>query len=215
MATFTGWQAAILKAIKAPVTATNVKWLTAWQASEGGTAANNPLNTTQPAGGATNYNSIGVKNYPTAASGAAATAATLLNGRYPSIVAALRSGNPVDYTFSNANNQGETGNPLVKELQTWGSHGFATSVGANEIGGVSASQGAGLSTDLSQTAGPVFSGFFGGLEKWITAKAGYASLYLGLVLFSIVLLIIGLLGTLGVHPSAIARTSMKDATVAA
>lgn len=55
----------------------------------------------------------------------------------------------------------------------------------------------------------------GSLTSWVGGKAAYASLYVGLVLFAIVLALIGVLGLLGVHPSAIARTSMKDAAVAA
>src|SRR4051812_17585494 len=45
-------------------TAESVAFLEAWHRAEGGTAAFNWLNTTQGAAGATDYNSVGVKNYP-------------------------------------------------------------------------------------------------------------------------------------------------------
>lgn len=90
MATFSGWEAAVLTKVGAPVTPINVRFLDAWQREEGGDATNNPLNTTLPEPGAGNYNSVGVKNYPSATVGAAATAATLRGG-YPNIVAALKA----------------------------------------------------------------------------------------------------------------------------
>lgn len=55
----------------------------AWQRAEGGTAAFNAWNTTEPWPGATDYNAQGVKNYATASAGTAATVATLRNGYYP------------------------------------------------------------------------------------------------------------------------------------
>ena len=55
----------------------------AWQRAEGGTAKYNAWNTTEPWPGATDYNSAGVKNYPSAYAGTAATVATLRNGLYP------------------------------------------------------------------------------------------------------------------------------------
>lgn len=52
------------------------------------------------------------------------------------------------------------------------------------------------------------------LTGWVKQLAGaapYAFLYLGLVLFALVLALIGVLGVLGVHPSAIRRTSLAAA----
>lgn len=52
----------------------------AWQAqmqAEGGGAKSNPFNTTQPMPGATNYNSVGVKNYVSPEQGIEATIKTL------------------------------------------------------------------------------------------------------------------------------------------
>lgn len=87
-----GWQQQLLSRIGAPVTPANLKFLGLWARAEGGTAANNPFNTTQPAPGASSYNSVGVRNYGSPAQGIQATAETLLNGRYGTLVGALRQG---------------------------------------------------------------------------------------------------------------------------
>ena len=70
----------------------NRQLLGAWAQAEGGTAAYNPLNTTEPWPGATDYNSVHVKNYPSGSAGIAATYVTLVNGHYNGIVADLRVG---------------------------------------------------------------------------------------------------------------------------
>lgn len=123
--------AAVLKLIKAPVTQKNIAWLVAWAGTENTTAGNNPLATTQPAAGATVFNSVGVKNYPSAASGVVATAQTLQNGYYPAIVAALQSGDPVIYTESGPG--GSNATSIIAQLKKWGSHGFAADVQANDL----------------------------------------------------------------------------------
>ena len=92
MAGFGGWAVGVLHAIGAPVTPQNLRALLAWQRAEGGGARFNPLNTTQGARGATNYNSVGVKNFTSEQQGIQATAKTLLNGHYGNIVGLLRSG---------------------------------------------------------------------------------------------------------------------------
>lgn len=64
-----------------------------WTAAESGTepcdgmagARYNPLNTTEPATGATDFNSVGVKNYPSWTVGVAATIATLRLNYYTDI----------------------------------------------------------------------------------------------------------------------------------
>lgn len=91
MAGFTGWEAAVLRGIGAPLSQSNLTFLRAWQQAEGGSAAFNPLNTTQPAAGASSYNTVGVRNYRNAQQGVQATIQTLLNGHYGSIVSGLRS----------------------------------------------------------------------------------------------------------------------------
>lgn len=84
---------AVLSAIGAPVTPTNVAFLNAWARREGGGGANNPLNSTLPYGASTRLagNSAGVQNYASWSDGVNATAATLLNGNYNDVVSALRS----------------------------------------------------------------------------------------------------------------------------
>jgi hypothetical protein len=116
MAAWAGWEDTLLAALGMRDTADNQRFLDQWQSFEGGTATNNPLNTTQPWAGASNYNSVGVKNYKTQADGIQATATTLRNGRYDAILAALRTGNP--YTYSE---------PLgvAQAIRTWGTGTFA------------------------------------------------------------------------------------------
>lgn len=108
MSDFNGWDVALLRSIGAPITKNNLAFLRRWHSAEGGSASYNPLNTTQSASGASNYNSVGVKNFASSQSGLQATAKTIRNGYYPGIIAALKSGNP-------------QWNPeLAKNLSTWG-----------------------------------------------------------------------------------------------
>lgn len=118
MATYQGWAQAILNALGAPVTSSNLKFLAAWQQAEGGSAAFNPLNTTQPASGATNYNSVGVRNYGSAGQGTKATVDTLLNGHYNQIVQMLRAGNisPSHLAQAVANSPWGTGTGVQRVL---------------------------------------------------------------------------------------------------
>ena len=95
MASWSGWEQQLLRALGVPVTKTNVSSLAEWQRREGGTAAFNPLNTTQPAPGAGNYNSVGVRNYRSLQQGLNATVRTLRNGRYDDILQALGSNQPL------------------------------------------------------------------------------------------------------------------------
>lgn len=88
----TVWSVAILKSLNAPITTSNIGSLNAWYVKEGGGGQNNPLNTTLSTSATTStINSDGVKGYSTPAAGVSATSQTL-NGGYPAIVAALKSG---------------------------------------------------------------------------------------------------------------------------
>lgn len=101
---------AVLTTMLAPPSKANLDSLHAWRLHESTWppgAKNNPLNTTQPEPGSTVFNSVSVQNYPTAIVGVMATAHTILNGRYPLIAAALRSG------------KGVCGNGFGSEFQTW------------------------------------------------------------------------------------------------
>jgi hypothetical protein len=82
----------LLQKLNLPVTAANLTFLSAWQQAEGG-SADNPFNTTEDAPGATDFNSVGVKRYPSVAEGLDATAETLTNGYYGGILTALKEGN--------------------------------------------------------------------------------------------------------------------------
>jgi cell wall-associated NlpC family hydrolase len=89
------WRQRILIGVGVKPTTENLKFLDAWAHAEGGTASNNPFNTTQKEPGATAYNSNGgypVLNYQSAQQGIDATVNTLTNGRYGNIIGALRDG---------------------------------------------------------------------------------------------------------------------------
>lgn len=108
---------AVLAGLGAPQNAANVDSIAAWIQHETPwppVAKYNPMNTTLPEAGASDYNSVGVKNYTSWGQGVAATVATLLGG-YPSIVAALRSGN------------GLCGNAAVSaDLLKWSGGGYSS-----------------------------------------------------------------------------------------
>jgi cell wall-associated NlpC family hydrolase len=86
------WRERILMGVGVKPTPENLRFMDAWARAEGGTAANNPFNTTQPMAGATPYNSVGVRNYGSPEIGIDATVNTLTNGRYGNIIGALRRG---------------------------------------------------------------------------------------------------------------------------
>lgn len=90
------WAPAFLRDARLPVTPSNVRAVVAWEMAEGGNWFNgarfNPLDTTMPEPGATDMNWVGVKAYTSWTQGFVATVATLYNGNYPGIIAALRAG---------------------------------------------------------------------------------------------------------------------------
>jgi hypothetical protein len=81
----------ILKCIGAEPTKNNLMFMYAWRQAEGGKAKNNPFNTTQKWPSATNYNSVGVKNYQTVVDGIQATCKTLKNGEYEKIIQGFKN----------------------------------------------------------------------------------------------------------------------------
>lgn len=105
------WKFRLLAAIHARGVKQNRRLLEAWARAEGGHAAYNPLNTTEPWPGSTEYNPVGVKNYPSGPAGVAATAATLVNGHYTGIVEDLRSGKLTAEEIVERN---------ASEFDTWG-----------------------------------------------------------------------------------------------
>lgn len=76
-APYGAWAALFLQHIGAPMCFDNLVVMVAWQVQEGTQAAWNPLATTQPMPGATQYNSVGVKNYVSLEQGLEATRITL------------------------------------------------------------------------------------------------------------------------------------------
>jgi hypothetical protein len=117
---------AVLADLGAPATDANVASVTAWVRHESSwppAAASNPLNSTLPEAGSTDFNTIAlagggvihVQNYPDAAEGAAATAATIANGSYPHIVAGLAGG-----TGLCGDTAGEAG-----DFATWSGNGYS------------------------------------------------------------------------------------------
>lgn len=87
----------VLNCLGAPVTDSNMLFFYAWRQAEGGTAKNNPFNTTYKKGlnknDYTNYNKVGVKNYMSKDIGVRATCSTLKLNYYTDIVDALKQGN--------------------------------------------------------------------------------------------------------------------------
>jgi len=92
---------AILDALGYPQTKLAVTDIMSWEAAEGGAwnggARYNPLNTTEPMSGASNFNSVGVKNYSSWEDGIQATVKTLNNGHYTDILNALSIGGTQDF----------------------------------------------------------------------------------------------------------------------
>ena len=107
---------AILARIGAPQTTQNINSMTAWirheQTGWPPAARFNPMNTTLNEPGATNFNSVGVKNYTSWAQGIEANAATILGG-YPCLVSRFRSG------------AGICGGGCAGDLLKWSGNGYS------------------------------------------------------------------------------------------
>ena len=97
--TYGRWAAKFLAGLGAPVSRNNLVVMVAWQSAEGTMASWNPLATTYPMPGATDFNSVGVKNYTSLAQGIQAIILTLSspNYGYQAVVSDLRaSADPVE-----------------------------------------------------------------------------------------------------------------------
>jgi hypothetical protein len=116
----------ILNNIGAPITKENLKFLAAWRQAEGGTASNNPFNTTYKLDAdskKTDYNSVGVKNYTNKTYGIAATTKTLKLPYYKNIVKGLQNNIGAKNIANNTN-----------ELKTWGTGaGVARVLGGGKV----------------------------------------------------------------------------------
>jgi murein DD-endopeptidase MepM/ murein hydrolase activator NlpD len=111
---------AVLTQLGITPTAENVKAIAAWQRAEGGSAAFNPLNTTQDAQGATAVNSVGVKNYTSFDQGVQATVQTLQNGSYQPILNALKSGDANAVAAAVGSSPWGTSGDLMKQVLAGG-----------------------------------------------------------------------------------------------
>lgn len=90
------WARALLGALDIAPTDGAEQALVAVAVQEGTRAADNPDDTTEPEPGTTDYNTVGVRNYPSWNIGVEATAATLRNGLYQPILNALAAGKPAN-----------------------------------------------------------------------------------------------------------------------
>lgn len=86
------WATDVLDGLGCPRTLGAQQALVAVAVEEATRAADNPDDTTQPEPGATTYNWVGVRNYPSWAVGIAATVTTLRNGYYGPVLDALAAG---------------------------------------------------------------------------------------------------------------------------
>ncbi len=107
---------AVLAALGIPARPEAIKALEAWMQAEGTSAANNPLATTQPWSGSSNFNSVGVKNYASEDDGVAATVRTLTNGLYNPILGALQNGTAMDVAQAVAASPWGTGTGVIRVL---------------------------------------------------------------------------------------------------
>jgi len=101
------WAAQLLETLGAPVCQSNMTAVVAWESAENTTAEWNPLATTLPAAGGSDFNPVGVKDYPSLAVGLAATADTLRYGLtadgYGPVVEALQACAPPEATAAAIN----------------------------------------------------------------------------------------------------------------
>ena len=92
---FGRWAALLMPTLGAPACTNNLIVTVAWETQEFTQARWNPLATTRDMPGATDFNSTGVKNYPSLADGLEATRLTLEDGApewgYGAVLASLRS----------------------------------------------------------------------------------------------------------------------------
>jgi hypothetical protein len=91
--TYGEWAVRLLDALRVPACRNNRVVVVAWQVQESTEAAWNPLATTRPMPGSTDFNWVGVQNYRSLDQGIAATLGTIENGydvyRYGAIVEGL------------------------------------------------------------------------------------------------------------------------------
>lgn len=99
---FGRWAELLLSRLGAPICQDNLIAVVAWESAEGTAAAYNPLATTHDFPGATDFNSVGVKNYPSLGDGIQATIDTLVLGSptygYGAVLASISTCAPAEST---------------------------------------------------------------------------------------------------------------------
>lgn len=99
---FGRWAELLLSRLGAPICQDNLIAVVAWESAEGTAAAYNPLATTHDFPGATDFNTVGVKNYPSLGDGIKATIDTLVLGSptygYGGVLASLSTCAPAEST---------------------------------------------------------------------------------------------------------------------
>ncbi len=104
---FGRWAELLLSRLGAPICGDNLIAVVAWESAEGTAAAYNPLATTHDYPGATDFNAVGVKNYPSLGDGIQATIDTLTLGSptygYGPVLASLAACAPAESTAAAIN----------------------------------------------------------------------------------------------------------------
>jgi hypothetical protein len=108
--------AAVYGLVGIPETDQNICIGIAWAADEGSRAENNPLDTTEAGPDATDFNTVGVKNYPSWTEGIDETVATLKNGDYDNLIATLKNPDANAMEKINALNSSPWGSHVSPQL---------------------------------------------------------------------------------------------------
>lgn len=169
--TWPGWQQDLYHALGGPtqLPAVGVQFLSDWQQSEtGGSPAPdfNPLAVANSGGGTNDFNSSGVMNYPSPATGAKQTAGRIRSG-YPAIFRAIHDG---DFNAANVK-------AMVPELRRWGSVNFANKIAGGKQGTVAPTEGAGAADWTSFDLQSLWSG----ITDWLSAVIAVAKFFLWLL----------------------------------
>ena len=100
--TYEAWARGFLAHVSAPACSENLVIVVTWETSESTSAAFNPLATTRDMPGATDFNSVGVKNFVSLRQGLDASRDTLQGGAesygYDAILASLQACAPAETT---------------------------------------------------------------------------------------------------------------------
>ena len=115
----------VFKRIKVEANGKTLTFAQAWMAYENTDAKNNPFATTQPWNNATEFNSVGVRNYATVEDGIAATVATLENGYYNHLMYVLRKAGSSPKEMWGALNASPWGSYVYQDLFEDVEHNYA------------------------------------------------------------------------------------------